>query len=85
MSAEEPQRLKRPLYPMPEFVHQALLRQGLMAAYHSRPPYQQNDYIGWITRTKRQVTQHKRLNQMLNELTRGDSYMNMVWRPGRPR
>jgi hypothetical protein len=47
------------------------------------PPYQQNDYIGWITRAKRQETKEKRLAQMLVELERGDKYMNMDYRPRR--
>ena len=42
--------LKRPLYPMPEFVREALEARGLMEVYYERPPYQQNDYIGWINR-----------------------------------
>ena len=44
---------------MPDFIRDALLECGLMEAYRSRPPYQQNDYIGWITRAKRQATQEK--------------------------
>jgi len=73
--------LKRPRYEMPEFVRDALLRRELMEAYHSRPDYQQNDYIGWITRAKRSETKQKRLTQMLNELEAGDKYMNMAYRP----
>ncbi len=51
-----------------------------MDAYHSRPPYQQNDYLGWINRAKRDETKMKRLQQMLDELERGDRYMKMTWR-----
>jgi len=80
MSAQQ-SRLKRPRYEMPEFVRNALLERGLMEAYRSRPPYQQNDYIGWITRAKRQETKEKRLAQMLDELERGDKYMKMDYRP----
>jgi len=47
-------RLKRPRYEMPDDIRDALLERPLMDAYRSRPPYQQNDYIGWITRAKRQ-------------------------------
>ena len=75
--------LKRPRYPMPEFVCEALESRGLMDLYNQRPPYQRNDYIGWITRAKREETQQKRLNQMLDELERGDVYMKMAWKPGR--
>lgn len=70
-------RLKRPRYPMPEFVKRALEERGLMAAYQARPAYQQNDYLGWIFRAIRQETREKRLFQMLDELEAGGVYMNM--------
>lgn len=66
---------------MPDFIREALLERGLMDAYLARPPYQQNDYLGWILRAKRPETQQKRLTQMLEELTRGDGYMKMAYRP----
>ncbi|AUX41673.1 hypothetical protein SOCE26_030950 [Sorangium cellulosum] len=69
--------LKRPRYPMPDFVRNALGERGLMDAYTQRPAYQQNDYIGWILRAKRQETKESRLRQMLDELERGGVYMNM--------
>lgn len=73
--------LKRPRLEMPDYVHEALLRRDVMDAYLSRPAYQQNDYIGWITRAKRAATRDKRLNQMLDELEHGGVYMRMKWRP----
>ena len=69
--------MNRPRYPMPDFIKEALEERGLMNAYLNRPPYQQNDYIGWITRAKRPETALKRLNQMLDELKRGGVYMKM--------
>lgn len=82
--AKQPQsRLKRPRHPMPKFARRALTERGLMTAYHNRPPYQQNEYIGWITRAKRKETQMRRLDQMLKELARGDRYMKMVYKPRR--
>lgn len=72
---------RRPRYPMPEFIRQALSGRGLMNAYDSRPPYQRNDYIGWITRAKRTETRQKRLAQMMEELERGGVYMKMKWHP----
>ena len=48
-----------------------------MEAYQKRPAYQQNDYIGWINRAKRQETKEKRLRQMLEELEAGGIYMKM--------
>ncbi len=70
-------KLKRPRYPMPDFVKQALDERGLMKAYRERPAYQQNDYIGWIDRARRRETKEKRLRQMLEELEKGGVYMKM--------
>jgi hypothetical protein len=69
----------RPRYDMPDFIHEALQRHGLMDAYLARPPYQRNDYIGWITRGRLTPTRQKRLKQMLDELKKGDVYMKMKW------
>jgi uncharacterized protein YdeI (YjbR/CyaY-like superfamily) len=55
---------------MPAFIQRALAHHGLTRAYRSRPAYQRNDYIGWITRAKRDETRAKRLAQMLDELAR---------------
>jgi len=84
MSKQDFSRLTRPRYEMPDFVRDALLAHSLMAKYRSRPPYQQNDYIGWILSAKRGETQEKRLAQMLSELERGDKYMNMDYQPRNP-
>jgi len=70
----------RPRYPMPKYIREALEVRGLRDAYNARPPYQRNDYIGWITRAKRPETQQKRLNQMLDELEKEDVYMKMAWK-----
>jgi uncharacterized protein YdeI (YjbR/CyaY-like superfamily) len=77
--SEETMALKRTRYSMPDFIRDALNERGLMDAYHARPPYQQNDYIGWITRAKQAATKQKRLDQMLDELESGGVYMNMKW------
>ena len=74
-------RLSRPIHPMPDFVREALDESGLLDAYESRPPYQQNDYVGWIRRAKREATRRRRLEQMLFELEMGNLYMKMNWRP----
>ncbi len=66
---------------MPDFVRDALNANKLMEAYKSRPPYQRNDYLGWISRAKKPETHQKRLAQMLEELARGDVYMNMNYSP----
>jgi uncharacterized protein YdeI (YjbR/CyaY-like superfamily) len=71
--------LKRPVQPMPDFVRRALQERGMMDAYRARPAYQQNDYLGWISRAKREETKQKRLDQMLDELEGGGVYMKMKW------
>lgn len=78
---ETPSRLARPRHPMPDDIRNVLFERNLMDAYLERPPYQQNDYLGWIDRAKREETRQKRLAQMLDELRLGDVYMNMVWNP----
>ena len=75
--------LTRTRHPMPAFVREALKTGGLFETYRARPAYQQNDYIGWINRAKREETRERRLSQMLDELRRGDRYMNMVYRGSR--
>lgn len=77
-------RLTRRLQPMPAFVKQALTQAGLLRAYRARPAYQQNDYLGWISRAKLPATRDKRLRQMLEELEGGTLYMKMRYRPARP-
>ena len=72
---------KRPKNAMSAAVRETLNQRGLMGAYRARPPYQQNDYLGWINRAKLDATKLRRLNQMLEELEGGSLYMNMAWRP----
>ena len=74
--------LKRPVNIMPEYIRIELEERGLMDAYMARPPYQRNDYLGWIMRAKQETTQKKRLYQMLEELGNGDKYMKMAYNPG---
>ncbi len=69
----------RPRYPMPEDVMAELQKEGLAETYDARPPYQRNDYIGWITRARRPETRRKRINQMVDELRSGDAYMGMAY------
>ena len=71
--------LTRTRHKMPDYIREALNERKLMDAYRERPDYQQNDYLGWITRAKREETRQKRLSQMLDELEGGKLYMNMKW------
>ena len=73
-------RMKRDIYEMPEEIRLALEQRGVMEAYRARPAYQQNDYVGWISRAKLEATRAKRLNQMLDELEKGGVYMHMKWK-----
>lgn len=77
--AKSTSRLQRPRQPMPAFVRRALQERSLLGAYRSRPPYQKNDYLWWINDAKRQSTKERRLEQMLDELEKGDRYMKMRW------
>ena len=74
----------RPRYEMPDFIQTTLQKRGLMDAYLARPPYQRNDYIGWITRARLTATRQKRLKQMLDELKKGNVYMKMKWANNQP-
>ena len=75
--------LKRALQPMPPDIRVRLDIAGLRAAYDLRPAYQRNDYLAWIGRAKRPATRDKRINQMLDELEGGTTYMKMLWKkPG---
>ena len=62
---------------MPEYIRCALEDRILMDAYRARPAYQQNDYVGWITRAKREETRQRRLVRMLDELWQGDRYISI--------
>jgi uncharacterized protein YdhG (YjbR/CyaY superfamily) len=75
--------LKRPRKVMPARIRRTLASRGLMEAYRARPPYQRNDYVGWITRAKLPETRSRRLEQMLGELAQDTHYMNMRWRAPR--
>lgn len=77
MSERDFSKLQRERLPMPDFVREALEARSLLGLYQQRPAYQQNDYLAWIARAKRDETVQKRLEQMLDELARGHSYMKM--------
>jgi uncharacterized protein YdeI (YjbR/CyaY-like superfamily) len=77
--SEQQRHSTRPRYPIPPFVEAALTQHALMEAYRGRPPYQQNDYIGWITRARQPATRQRRLEQMLDELAAGDAYMRIPY------
>ena len=73
----------RSVNPMPDDVRNVLQERDLMDAYAGRPPYQRNDYLGWIGRAKRPETRRKRVGQMLDELEQGGLYKGMDHPPSR--
>jgi len=73
---------KRPRHSIPSDVSERLKSSRALTAYRKRPPYQRNDYIGWIVAAKTPETRAKRIHQMVDELKRGDVYMKMAWRAG---
>jgi uncharacterized protein YdeI (YjbR/CyaY-like superfamily) len=66
---------------MPTDIKSALSKGGVTRDYTSRPHYQRNDYIGWITRAKLPSTRAKRIKQMVAELKQGGLYMGMKHGP----
>jgi len=74
------ERLRRPRELMPEDIESLLKDRGLKDAYLARPPYQRNDYLGWIARAAQDWTRQKRIEHMLQELETGNVYMKMPWR-----
>ncbi len=66
-------------FPMPADVRHALVGHAVLGAYKARPPYQQNDYLGWISRAALEPTRLQRIAQLVDELQRGDRYMKLPW------
>ena len=73
--------LRRPIQPMPEDIATLLDSRKLRAAYDARPPYQRNDWLGWIARAKQPATRRRRIDSMIADLARGHGYMGMDWQP----
>lgn len=71
--------LKREREAMPDDIKRRLEELELMEAYNSRPPYQQNDYLRWISFAKQATAREKRIQVVLEELKDGTTYMNMAW------
>lgn len=78
-AGKKTEREIRPRFPMPEDIAQRLADSELTDAYNARPPYQRNDYIGWIIQAKRPETREKRISQMMEEL-KLSLYMGMPYK-----
>lgn len=72
---------RRARHPVPKDVDVAIDEAGVRKDYELRPPYQQNDYVGWISRAASDATRAKRIQQMLAELEVGGVYMGMKHGP----
>ena len=77
------QGLQRPLV-MPGFVRAALDARKLREAYEARPEYQKTEYLKWIEKAPLMTGKRKRLDQMLDELDKGNVYMGEPWAPPPP-
>jgi len=62
---------------MPSDIMETLIEEGLVTDYEQRPRYQRNDYLGWMGRARRPETRQQHVDQMIDELRRGDVYMKM--------
>lgn len=67
--------------PMPGNVRTALEKRELMDAYLARPEYQRNDYLKWIALAAGPAAKQKRLDQMLDELEKGNVFKGEPWAP----
>lgn len=71
--------LSRKINRLPVALKRRMEQEGVLELYNQRPPYQRNDYLGWIARAKQEATQQKRTEQMIAELKKGNVYMKMKW------
>lgn len=67
--------------PMPGNVRAALAKRNLMDAYLARPEYQRAEYLKWIALAAGPAAKQKRLDQMLDELEKGNLFKNEPWTP----
>ena len=67
--------------PMPGNVRVALEKRNLMEVYLARPPYQKDDYLKGIALAVGATAKQKRLDQMLDDLEKGNSYKGEPWMP----
>ncbi|HEY5923258.1 MAG TPA: YdeI/OmpD-associated family protein [Kofleriaceae bacterium] len=77
------QGLQRALV-VPGFVRSALDARKLMDAFIARPEYQKTEYMQWIDKAPLMAGKRKRLDQMLDELEKGNAYMGKPWTPPPP-
>ena len=66
---------------MPGNVRAELEKRNLMDAYLARPEYQKSDYLKWIALAAGPAAKQKRLDQMLDELEKGNVFKGEPWSP----
>jgi hypothetical protein len=66
---------------MPGNVRAALEKRNLMDAYLARPEYQKGDYLKWIALAAGPAAKQQRLDQMLEELDKGNLFKGEPWAP----
>ena len=67
--------------PMPGNVRGALAKRKLTDAYQDRPDYQQAEYLKWIAQAAGPTAKQERLDQMLEELEKGNLFKGDAWTP----
>jgi hypothetical protein len=67
--------------PMPGNVRAALEKRNLMDTYVARPTYQKDEYLKWIALAVGADAKKKRLDQMLDELEKGNAFKGEPWTP----
>lgn len=67
--------------PMPGNVRTALDKRTLMDAYLARPDYQKAEYLKWIAVAAGPAAKQKRIDQMLDELEKGNLFKGEPWTP----
>ena len=79
--AQHPNTLRQP---MPGNVKSALAKRKLLDSFQERPDYQQAEYLKWIALANGPTTKQQRLDQMLDELTKGGVFKGEPWSPPPP-
>jgi hypothetical protein len=69
---------------MPGNVRTALVKRKLMDAYLARPEYQRDGYLKWIALGAGPTEKQKRLDQMLDEVEKGDAFKGEPYTPPEP-
>jgi hypothetical protein len=69
---------------LPGKVRAALAKRNLMDAYLARPEYQRDDYLKWIALAAGPIEKQKRLDQMLDEVEKGNVFKGEPYTPPKP-